>query len=120
MAGGRLERRPRADLPGWRHTRDAGGCRAPYLLPGLTRHEGQSQITELGRGFADPFESTLNRIVCFLVLLERCHVHAGDATLNRLRVFYDVFQAAGGFIRRQGCDPGRPLFENASCAPAPR
>jgi hypothetical protein len=40
--------------------------------------------------------------------------------LNRLRVFDDVFKAAGGFVRRHGRGPGRSLFESVSGAPALR
>jgi hypothetical protein len=92
----------------------------PHLIPWLTRHEGRGQIAKFSRGFANPFEAALHRIVSLLVFLKRCHVHTGDITLNSLRVFNDVFQAAGGFIRRQGRGPGRSLFENVSCAPALR
>jgi len=92
----------------------------PYLSPGLTGHQGWGQIAKFRRSFANPFEATLNRILCFLVSHERRHVHAGDVTLNSLYVLDNIFQAANGFVRRQGFDPGRSLFENASCAPALR
>jgi hypothetical protein len=64
---------------------------SPYFPPGLTRHEGRGQVTQFGRGFANPFEAALNRIVCLLVLRERRQVHTGHVALNRLRVFDDVF-----------------------------
>jgi hypothetical protein len=90
------------------------------LPPWLARHKRRGQITQFSRGFADPFEAAFNRIVCFLVLLKPCHVHTGDVPSNRLRVFDDVLQAAGGLVRRQGLGPGRSLFENVSCEPVPR
>jgi hypothetical protein len=74
-------------LPGWRRTRPA----AVSERTGLARHKGCCRIAQFSRRFADPFQTPLNRIVGFLVFRERGSIHTGDVSLNRLRVFDDVF-----------------------------
>jgi hypothetical protein len=69
-------------------------------LPHRRRTTAGGQISQFGCGFANPFEAALNLIVGFVVLPERCDVHASNVRLNRLRVFDDIFQALGRFVRK--------------------
>ena len=83
-----------------------------YLLPWLAGDKRWRTIPQFRRCFADPFEATLNRIVRFPIFAERHPVDTGCVTLNGLRVFDDVFKAAGEFVRRQGRGLCRSPSEN--------